>query len=96
MHVINMVSAESYSQVDLNYLEEEITRALAEDKDSEDWLKRLEPDFGKTSQSHLFVQTDSFNGFLYEDRAVLHILNADVQDPVYKILDQFYDIENQI
>ena len=91
-----MTSAEAYSQVDLDYLEEEIGKALEEDEDfEEDWLKRLEPDFGQTEDYHLFVQTDTFNGFLYSDRAVLHILNADVEDPVYDLLGEFYDIEDE-
>lgn len=58
---------------------------MEEDEDFEDdWLKRLEPDFG---------QTDTFNGFLYSDRAVLHLLEADFEDPVYDVLDEFYNIE---
>ena len=91
-----MTSAKAYSQVDLDYLEEEIGKALEEDENfEEDWLKRLEPDFGQTDQRHLFVQTDTFNGFLYRDRAVLHILEADLEDPVYDVLDEFYDIEDK-
>lgn len=91
-----MSSAQAYSEVDLDYLEEEIGKALEEDEDvGDDWLKRLEPNFGQTEEYHLFVQTDTFNGFLYSDRAVLHILNADVEDPVYDLLDEFYDIEDE-
>lgn len=83
-----MVTAEAYSPVDLdrvyNKLDEEI---------EEDWLKRLEAGFGDVDERHVFVQSDTFNGFLYRDRATLHILESDVEDPVYQVLDQFYDID---
>lgn len=84
-----MVRAEAYSRVNLDTVYNRLEEAV-----EEDWLKRLEPDFGDVDESHLFVQSDTFNGFLYKDRAILHILNADVEDPAYDILDEFYDLED--
>lgn len=83
-----MVRAEAYDRADLDQIYRKLDEAI-----DEDWLKRLEPDFGDVEEHHLFVQSDSFNGFLYKDRAILHILNKDAGDPVYDILDEFYNLE---
>lgn len=83
-----MVRAEAYDWADLDQIYRKLDEAI-----DEDWLKRLEPDFGDVEEHHLFVQSDSFNGFLYKDRAILHILNKDADDPVYDILDEFYNLE---
>ena len=83
-----MVRADAYSEVDLDQVYSELDKYV-----EENGLKRLEPDFGTVTEKHVFVQADSFNGFLYKDRAILHILNADTEDPIYSVLDEFYDID---
>lgn len=86
-----MTTVSSRSKIDLDLLYEKLDSEI-----EEDWINRLEEDFGNTDEKHLFVQTDSYNGFLYRDRAILHLLEEDLEGPVYNVLDEFYEMENKI
>lgn len=58
------------------------------------WVRRLERDFGESEESHLFLRTDSYNGFLYEDRAAIHVLDEELEkDPVYHVITAHYGEE---
>ena len=83
-----MESLHPEKEVDLDQIYDELDELM-----QENWVKRLERDFGEATASHIFVQTEGYNGFLYTDRATLHILEKGLDDPVYQVIEKHYGEE---
>lgn len=84
-----MESLHPEKDVDLDQIYDELDGMM-----EENWVKRLERDFGESKASHIFIQTENYNGFLYKDRAALHVLERDLEsDPVYEVIEKYYGEE---
>lgn len=84
-----METYESDTCVNLDVVYNEL-EGLAE----ENSVKRVERGFGVADEPHIFFRGDSYNGFLYEDRAALHILKdkkLEREDPVSQVISSYYE-----